>query len=313
MKITHKLYLLLAFFVMNAAAMPLSAQDMPQTDKSKQEKSNIDKSKQDWSTDKSKQDKTKQDWSKNDKSMLSKKMLPVSTQNEEAKKAFMMAIDRIWNADFKGYEAKINEALEADPNFFMAHVNRAVVASMDEESKNLDKYVDKALALPQDGLTDAENIMRRMLIALKEDKRTEIRSISDELIKSYPDNLFSYGIAYNLARFTLDNQDEAIKYNRKMLALDPTFGPAWNQMGYYHMEHNNMDSAYIAFNKYADNSPNEPNAHDSMGDYYMKAKDYEHASQHFDKAVALGMDVSQEKADRAKSLAKGEEVIPEED
>lgn len=311
MKITHKLYLLLAFFILNAAALPLSAQDMPQTDKSKQEKSNIDKSKQDWPTDKSEQDNTKQDWSKTDKSMLSKHMLPVSTTSEEAKKAFTMALDRIWNADFKGFEKNIDEALKADPNFFMAHANRALVISSDKNSKELNNHIDKALAIPQDGFTPAEIIIRRMLIAIKDDKRSDIKSLNEELIKAYPDNTMSYGLVYNISRFNLEDQDMANQYNRKMLAIDPTFGPAWNQMGYYHLEHNNMDSAYIAFNNYADNSPNEPNAHDSMGDYYMKAKDYEHASQHFDKAVALGMDVSQEKADRAKSLAKGEDVIPE--
>ncbi len=304
--------------------MPLSAQDMPQTDKSKQEKSDIDKSKKDWSTDKSKQDndwstdkskqdKTKQDWSKNDKSISSKHMLPVSTSSEEAKKAFIMAMDRIWNADYRSFEKNIDEALKADPNFFMAHANRALVLSAEKDNKDVSNHIDKALAIPQDGFTPAENIIRRMLIAIKDDKRSDIKSLNDELINAYPDNMMSYGLAYNISRFNLDDQDRASQYNRKMLAIDPNFGPAWNQMGYYYMDRNKMDSAYIAFKNYADNAPNEPNAHDSMGDYYMKAGDFDHASQHFDKAVALGMEVSKEKAEKAKSLAKGEETIPDED
>jgi tetratricopeptide (TPR) repeat protein len=313
MKITHKIYLLLAFFMMNVAAMPLSAQDTPQTDKSKQEKSNIDKSKQDWSNDKSKQDHTKQDWSKGDKSMLSIHMLPVSTNSEEAKQAFAMALDRIWNADMKGYQKKMEAALNADPNFFMAHANRALIESSDDDNKEADKHLEKALAISQDGFTPAESIIRKMLVAVKDDKQSDLKSIKEELIETYPDNIMSYGIAYNIERYNLDNTDEAYKYIRKMVALEPRFGPAWNQLGYYHLDRNNMDSAYIAFKNYTDYAPNEPNAHDSMGDYYMEAKDYQHASEHFDKAVAMGMDVSQEKAERAKSLAAGEDVIPEED
>ena len=86
--------------------------------------------------------------------------------------------------------------------------------------------------------------------------------------------------------------------------MRPGYGGGYNSLGYSYMAIEEMDKAKAAFEKYIELAPNEPNAYDSMGEYYMAAKDYARSAEHYDRAVALGMEGSKAGAEKARAVLK---------
>lgn len=241
------------------------------------------------------------------------KHLPLSTKSDAAKTAFYEAIDRLNNADQVNYEIKIQEAIESDPQFFMAHAIHGMVNISDTSAANPKEFIDKALALPQDQLTPAEKTIRQMLVKLEEDKIEELRPLLEELVMANSNAPLAYDIAIDVSRFFLDDQEQAMEYVQKLIEVAPEHASAYNIKGYFHLDMNEMDKAKEAFDKYLSLAPFEANAHDSMGDYYMAAGDFDKSAEHFNKAFAMGMPASKEKADKATAMADDEEENPDTD
>ena len=78
-----------------------------------------------------------------------------------------------------------------------------------------------------------------------------------------------------------------------------------NSLGYNFISSEKLDLAFAAFDLNIKNFPNNSNVYDSMGDYFLAAKDSVKALESFEKALRVGPnDFSQEKIDMLKS--KGE-------
>lgn len=267
--------------------------------------------------------------------------LPMSTKSEAAKLSYHEAFDRIANADMEGFNTKIEAALKADPQCFMAHANRALVAASNPKNEKTGSLISATLLLPQENLTPAEKIIRKMLVQIQTDRKmtgkstiksssatgdnsttasanktdkgnknsTSLKPLCDELVGTYPNNTEAYEIAIAVCRFIDDNPDNAFTYTEKLININPTYAPAWNTLGYHWMEKGNMEKAGEAFSNYMRLAPNEANSHDSMGDYLMKSGRFDEAANHYEKAVSLGMSGSRERAEKARNMAR----VPEPD
>jgi tetratricopeptide (TPR) repeat protein len=245
--------------------------------------------------------------------------LPVSSTSQTAIKSYHDAIKRVDHADVKAYHDKLNQAVKEDPNFFMAQAHLAfssVIDARNKENNKADKSkqsIETALAIPQQSLTPAEQIIREMLVSLKDNKTQEIKPLCDELVQQYPENVEAHMLATDISRFILDDNELAFSYCEKLLKVNPNVGTAWNLVGYYHIDKGNLQQAKAAFDNYIRLNPEEANAHDSMGDYYLAVKQYDQAAMHFEKAVAMGMDVSRERAEKARAMAQSGAGETEED
>lgn len=229
---------------------------------------------------------------------------PLSTTSQEAKLSFAQALDRLWNARIDEYHKKMDETLKADPNFFLAHANAAIVQYTEDKDKAM-PLIDKALALPQDKLTPPEKSVRKVLADIKDNKTDNIKSTLDEIISAYPDVNQSYQFAIGLSRFVINDKDLSASYAKMAVNKFPNDAPAWNQLGYHYMDKDQMDKAEEAFNNYLRLRPNEANAHDSYGDFCMKKGNYEEARKHYEEAVDMGMASSRERAEKARVMAQG--------
>lgn len=65
-----------------------------------------------------------------------------------------------------------------------------------------------------------------------------------------------------------------------------------------------MAKAKAAFEQYIKLAPNEPNAYDSMGEFYMTTHDYAKSAEYHDKAAAMGYPVAKERAAKARAMIK---------
>lgn len=239
--------------------------------------------------------------------------LPVSSTSQTAIKSYHDAITRIGHADVKAYNEKLDQAIKEDPKFFMAQAHVALSDVIDAKNKkdtengkadNSKASIETALAIPQQGFTPAELIVRDLLVTLKDNKTSEIKPLCDKLVQQFPENTEAYLLAVNVSRFILDDEDQAFAYCNQLLQINPNVGPAWNIAGYYHLEKGDLAQAKVAFDNYLRLNPNEANAHDSMGDYCLAAKQYDQSAMHFEKAVAMGMESSRERAEKARALAQ---------
>lgn len=224
--------------------------------------------------------------------------MPVSTTSEEAKKAYRAASYLGSNIRFEAASMEIAKALEADPNYFMAYVYAyQVLAPADQK----EVVLDKALAIDPSNFTEAENILRKQMLAWKADPKARPGEAMKALVAAYPTTVEAYEWAYLHAMFTEGDLDAAYDYASKLIELDPYFPAVYNGLGYLYLRKNEMDKARAAFEMYLELAPAEPNAHDSMGEYYMLTEDYAKAAAYYDQAVALGMKASKAGAEKARA------------
>src|SRR2546425_874170 len=64
---------------------------------------------------------------------------------------------------------------------------------------------------------------------------------------------------------------EAVGAMTRATAIDPRAGSAWNGLGYANLLQGRTDDAIAALKKFVEVAPNEPNAHDSLGEALLRA------------------------------------------
>ena len=227
--------------------------------------------------------------------------LPVSTKAETAQRAYSAATYLGSNLRLEAAEMEIEKALAADPDFFLAYVYAYQVFADEAEKPAL---LDRALAIDPSDFTEAEKIMRRQMTAWKADPKALPTEAMKALTEAYPDTPEAFEWAYLHAFYTERDPEAGYAYAQRLIALAPYFPPVYNYVGYYHLGRKEMDKAEAAFAQYLELAPAEPNAHDSMGEYYMTVGDYAKAAAYYDQAVALGMEGSKQGAEKARAALK---------
>ncbi len=228
--------------------------------------------------------------------------LPVSTTSAEARQAYQAALMSIQHANFESYRELMQKALENDPQFFMALAHRGI-GSLNAANPDFPKEnIKKALAVSQDKLTGSEKILRKALVLLDEDLKSDITGVIKELQAAYPSTAQAYDLGLFANYFYKKDYAEAVKNGEMLVKLAPNHGGGYNMLGYANMEAGDMKAAKKSFEKYIKKFPEEANPYDSMGEYYMKMKDYKNSAKYYQMAADKGLEASQELADKAKGM-----------
>lgn len=230
------------------------------------------------------------------------KNFPVSSSFPKAISAYHQALELAANARLKDYGKKMGEAAAIDPEFFMSYAHRAMVKVSFKQYEDAKVFIDKAAAFSSENLTEAEKIVHKLMVQWKKDAKSSPANVMTELVEAYPQHAEAYELAGSCAIWMDGDKEKALAYFEKAQQLRPTYGPGYNMLGYSYMNVDQMDEAKTAFEAYLQFSPNEANAYDSMGEYYMKINDYAQSAKYYDKATALGMKNAKERADKAKEL-----------
>ncbi len=222
--------------------------------------------------------------------------LPVSSDSPAAVAEYQEASQLGSNVRMSLARQEIDRALEADPDFFMAHAFMIQVLASKEDKPAL---IERALAIDTRGFTKAEKIVRRYLEDLKENPKAMPTKMTEALVKAYPRTPEAYEWAYLHAAYTEKNLDAAFKYARQMVDLLPDYAPVHNNLGYFHLQREEMEEAKASFEKYIALAPDEANAYDSMGEFYMINGDYTSSAKYYLEADGRGMPGAAEKAQKA--------------
>lgn len=95
----------------------------------------------------------------------------------------------------------------------------------------------------------------------------------------------------------LNRLDEAIEHNRIAIALDPEYGPAYNDVGAYLMTQGKDEEAvpYFKASMTCKRQPTACYAHYNMGRYCERIEEWQQALEWYKKAIELKPDYQQAK------------------
>lgn len=208
--------------------------------------------------------------------------IPISTKSEEARKEFLAGRDLSEKLRVTDSIQHYDKAIALDPNFALAHLNRANVSPTAKEFFDHLKHALDHAAQASDG--------ERMLIQANEaganGNPAKQKEILDKLVAAYPNDERAHFI---LGGYHFGQQEyaQAISHYKKATELAPTYSPAYNILGYAYRQNEQYADAETAFKKYIELIPNDPNPYDSYAELLLKTGRFDEAIAQYNKALAI--------------------------
>lgn len=193
-------------------------------------------------------------------------------------------------------------ALEEDPEFAMAAARLARMSLAFGDLASAQVYGERA-AGRLDALTDRERLHIQLIGADLANDKPRKRAIEAELLVRFPDDPEILLLAGTHA---LDEgrAAQALPLLQKVLRVDPSYGEAYNLLGYTFAALGRWKDAAVAFQKYVFLYPEQANPHDSLGEMYLRIGRYPEALRQFDRALELKPDFSWALYHRATTLSE---------
>ncbi len=234
--------------------------------------------------------------------------LPVTVKNKQAKILYEKAWMAFVNLDFTTSNNLAKQALDIEPDFFMARYITLFNFKAQDDKAIREKLVDY-----KGRMTKAEKILHQMLVDHQKQPKAPYLPGWEKLVDLYPKNVVVTNFYTHFVLNEENNPQKAKNILLKAIALDPNWPPHYNSLGYVNLALKDYHAAEKAFDTYLELSPEYPNPYDSKGDYYMAVKDYNKAYKSFMKAFEMdqNMSFSKLKASKAKHLYDCERVRPE--
>lgn len=208
--------------------------------------------------------------------------VPITTSSKQALDDFLKGRDlaeRLRGPDARPYFEK---AVEADPDFALAHLNLAFVVP---SAKEYFEHFDMAKALI-DKVSEGEKLMILGIEAGNNAMPIKQRELYQRLVTMFPND----ERAHNLLGTNYFGQQEwenAITEYKTATVINPDFSPAYNQMGYAYRFIEKYPEAEKAFTKYIELIPDDPNPYDSYAELLMKTGRYQESIDNYEKALAI--------------------------
>jgi tetratricopeptide (TPR) repeat protein len=204
----------------------------------------------------------------------------ITTSSEEAKQLYLQGREKADNIEFTAAMILIDQALEKDPDFAMAHLQRAQLGGGLKESR---EHLNKAVALVENVSPGEAHFIMYVKALFDGDGQKRMEHLG-KLLEILPNDLRvldQAGIHYYA--FVNDYQ-KALEYYNKATQIDPNFAPPYNMIGYTQVELKNYDTAEKAFKKYIELVPNSPNSYDSYAEFLQTLGKYDQSIENYQKA-----------------------------
>jgi Tfp pilus assembly protein PilF len=227
------------------------------------------------------------------------KFLSVTTNSKSALSLYNQAMKYFDDVFLNKAIETCKKALDQDPDFFMANYQLASYYLLNRSGDNFDEYADAAINCKAK-LNDAEELLKEALVRLKQGT-INVTDLGKKLEEMYPNDPNSYN---NLVSFQSLAGDSTgiVEILNKAVKIASNPASFYNQLGYAYLTLKESDKAEVAFDKYIELEPKNPNVYDSKGDYYMYIKKYDKAYESYMTAYSMDSSFSHEKAELAKQL-----------
>jgi len=209
------------------------------------------------------------------------KVIPVTSDSTEAIDRFERGRAYFENFRPDDATAMFDEALALDPEFAQAHAYRGMLRQGPDGVAQMRKARDLAKDAPE-----PERLAVEAMLAQRDGDMASAKAKWAEVAALAPDD---WRPPYELSWFAFGAQDWAGAKDLLTRAVErePRAGEAWNLLGYTYAHLGDYDAAVVAFDKYAEAAPIEPNPHDSKAEVLMMAGRLEEAEQAFARATEV--------------------------
>jgi len=208
--------------------------------------------------------------------------IPITTSCEEARDAFLKGRWLFENLRMTDAHEYFLKAVEADPDFPIAHLGVANTAPTNQ------KFFD-AFRRAVDTSANASEGERFLIAALEAQVagEPEIQLAKLEaLVALFPEDERAH---YAIGNFLFMQQDyeRAISSCRAAIDINPKFAQPYNLLGYALRNVGDYAGAEKAFQRYTELIPDQPNPYDSYGELLMKMGRYDESITSYEEALAI--------------------------
>lgn len=212
----------------------------------------------------------------------------VTTSSAEALRYYRLGRENERNMYYSEAMSAYAEALKRDPHFVIATVRLAALTR--------DRDPDRARALFEAvrpfaaSITEREQVQFRIFEMVMNQKATkELEPVIVDYVRRYPDDPDAYMTRSSLF-VKLNRMPEAIADLEKVVALNPNFAVAYNQLGYYWLGQGDYSKAEEYLRRYRFLAPDQANPYDSLGELYVSTGRYQEAEENLKKALLVKPD-----------------------
>jgi len=208
--------------------------------------------------------------------------VPITSGSAEARRLYLEG--RTLSEQLRAHDGRqlYQQAAAKDSTFALAHYQLAINAAT---AKDFFEHLKRAVALA-DSASEGERLMILALEAGGNAKPAKALEYQEQLVAKYPADErahFALGGAY----FGRQEYDKAIAEYRKATEINPQFSPAYNLLGYAYRAVDRFGDAEIAFKKYIELVPGDPNPYDSYAELLMKTGRFDESVAQYQKALSV--------------------------
>jgi tetratricopeptide (TPR) repeat protein len=202
----------------------------------------------------------------------------------------------------------LSRLLQANPQNIELHLNLSQVYIREKRYSDAEDILRRAEDKITDSKVSDELKFRRVMLCEKQKDFARAESLSKEILKSNPSNapVLNY-IGYMLADRGI-RLDEAVRYVKEALALDPENGAYLDSLGWAFFRLNDLVNAEKYLLEADNNERNDPTIKEHLGDLYYKTGDLQKAEDFWTTSVRIGTDMGTEQEDVQKVRKKLEEL-----
>ena len=198
----------------------------------------------------------------------------LTTTSMEAYNYFIKGREDLYNQYFNDAIKRLEKAVELDPNFAVAYLFlgltfRNLEEALPSDVSNARKYIEKAKAL-SDTVTDKERLWIEAVYAFAiELNIAKGVDILNAIVERYPRDKLAH---LELSKYyrNIDANSEVIKHSEIVLALDPSWGDAYEEIALAYSNTGNDEMALEYLRKGSAAIPGDPNMSLSMGYFYVR-------------------------------------------
>jgi len=208
--------------------------------------------------------------------------MSITTNSNEAKTHFLKGRELFEKLRAQESLEHFEKAIEQDPDFGLAYF---YFSQAQPSAKGFFEQLDKAL-LCVDKVSVAESNLILGLQAAVYGNPLMQREFYQTNVDTFPnDERMLTLLATNY--FGQQEYQKAVDLYNNAVKINPDFSPAYNQLGYANRFLEKFDDAEIAFKKYIDLIPNDPNPYDSYAELLMKIGRYEESIEQYKAALTI--------------------------
>jgi tetratricopeptide (TPR) repeat protein len=208
--------------------------------------------------------------------------MAITTSSPEARALFVQGFDLLERRRYAEAYARCRDAAVKDPSFAVAHLCMYITTGSKTESL---EELRRAVSL-SDKVTEPERLWILSDDAtVRGDTKAE-KSMIERIVQLLPDDEHAHNL---LAAYHYRQRDyaQAIDAYIKATKIAPSYTLAYNQLGYSYEFVGRYPEAEVAFKKYIELLPGDPNPYDSYAELLMKMGNYRGSIQQYEKALSI--------------------------